>query len=97
MVPPSAFSASPHERMALTLQSFSIRRNWYNINPTNGIFYLLIANVHYQIAIVPGVYATFNNLAVAINDAIIGAQLVQIQNSQVVFNAVKRMFSFQLS
>ena len=97
MVPPSAFSASPHERMALTLQSFSIRRNWYNINPTNGIFYLPIANVHYQITIQPGVYATFTALALAINDAIIGAQLTQIQQSQVGFSAVTRKFTILLT
>ena len=34
-VPPHPFSAVGTERIALSLQQFSIRRNWLNINPTN--------------------------------------------------------------
>lgn len=40
LVPPMPFSAKSNESIALTLVNFGIRRNWPNINVTNGIFYL---------------------------------------------------------
>ena len=41
-VPPHPFSAVGTERIALSLQQFSIRRNWLNINPTNNTGYVYI-------------------------------------------------------
>ena len=55
MLPPHPFSAQSNERMALTLQSFSMRRNWYNLNDTNRIFYLFVNGVYYEVAITAGV------------------------------------------
>ena len=40
IVPSHPFSATGGERMALTLVSFAMRRNWYNVNPTNNTFYV---------------------------------------------------------
>ena len=38
--PPSAFSIAPGEMMRMILTSFEMRRNWYNVNPSNNTFYL---------------------------------------------------------
>ena len=69
LVPAHPFSAQGGERMALSLVSFTMRRNWYNVNPTNNTFYLFVGGAHYQVVITPGVYSTLNLLAAAINDA----------------------------
>ncbi len=37
--PASAFSVAPKEQMKMTLTSFEMRRNWYNVNPSNNVFY----------------------------------------------------------
>ena len=39
-VPPHPFSVVGTERLALSLQQFSIRRNGLNINPTNNTGYV---------------------------------------------------------
>ena len=41
-LPPHPFSVVGNERAAFSLQQFSIRRNWYNINPTNNTGYVYI-------------------------------------------------------
>lgn len=68
--PTQAFSVASHERMSLTLQSFSMRRNWYNINPTNNTGYLFAGDAHYEFSIAPGVYSTFSALGTALKAAI---------------------------
>ncbi|MDC0525584.1 hypothetical protein OAO87_01200 [bacterium] len=65
IVPPLPFSASGGQRLALTLTSFAIRRTWYNINPTNNRFLLLVDTTAYLITIAPGAYATFEDLSLA--------------------------------
>ena len=62
-VPPHPFSAVGTERLALSLQQFSIRRNWLNINPTNNTGYVYIDGTYHEFIIVPGAYATFAELA----------------------------------
>ena len=69
-LPPHPFSAVGNERMSLTLLSMSIRRNWYNINPTNNIFYLYTNSTFYECYITPGVYATFGALETEIQAAV---------------------------
>ncbi len=71
--PPSAFSVSPKEQMRLTLSSFEIRRNWYNINPSNNTFYLYNpsgAGSYTPVVIQQGNYDDFNTLAGAIATAL---------------------------
>jgi hypothetical protein len=99
MLPPHPFSAQSNERMALTLQSFSMRRNWYNLNDTNRIFYLFVNGVYYQVAITAGVYTTFNSLGNAINDALVAtiATVAEIASSAVVYSATTRLFTIALT
>jgi len=61
--------------MSITLQSFGIRRNWYNINPTNNTGYLSVTPASgtetlYEFRITPGSYATFTALATAIQTSL---------------------------
>lgn len=99
LVPPHPFSAQGGERMALSLVSFTMRRNWYNINATNNTFYLFLNATYYAVTIAPGVYATFADLAVAINDALVVtiAGVAEITASAVVYNATTRFFSMALT
>ena len=99
IVPPHPLSATGGERMALSLVSFSMRRNWYNVNATNNRFYLFLANTYHVVTITPGVYSTFNALATAINDALIVtiANVAQIASSAVNYNATTRHFTIALT
>ena len=104
MVPPHPFSATGQERMALSLVSFSMRRNWYNINANCNTFYLLVSGQQFEVVIPPGVYSTFTALAAAIDAAltattsVINATLgnVLTGNNQVLFNATTRQFTMTL-
>ena len=81
--------------MALSLVSFAMRRNWYNINDTNRIFYLFVANTYHEVAIEAGVYSAFATLAAAINDALtvtIGG-VAEIASSTTTYSATTRRFT----
>jgi hypothetical protein len=96
LVPPHPLSATGNERLALSLVSFSMRRNWYNLNPTNGIFYLFVAGTHYEVTIAPGVYSTFTSLVTAIQDALtvtVGG-IAEITSAAIGYTAVTRHFGF---
>ena len=104
MVPPHPFTATGQDRVALTLQSFSMRRNWPNINDTNRFFYLSIPDVnnvqvYYEIAIPTGVYTTFAELVVGINEGLLAQvpNIVQIAGATVVFTARTREFRFDIT
>lgn len=76
--PSSSFNVSPNEQMQLTLSTFHCRRNWYNINQTNGIFYVYDpAGPSYTECIIPaGNYMSFDIPAVA-GPPSIGASLCE--------------------
>ena len=99
LLPPRSFTASGKEQISLTLQSFSMRRNWYNINPTNCIGYVFADNVHYEFTIVPGTYSTFTDLATAIQAALsacISANAalgVILSAAACTYSATSRLFS----
>ena len=99
MVPPHPFSSVGAERMSLTLVSFTMRRNWYNINNTNNRFYIYVNNVHHEVKIDPGVYTTFDELrdgvVAALNVAIAG--IAEIQAVSADYNELKRLFAFGFS
>jgi len=40
-LPQSLMSCDENQRMRLTLQTFSMRKNWYNINKYNSVFYVV--------------------------------------------------------
>ena len=100
LLPPRSFSASGNEQMSLTLQSFSIRRNWYNINPTNNTGYIFVDNTYFQFSINPGLYASFapdplaSDLAGAIQTSL--AACVEAHTSLVgIISAVTCTYSIQ--
>jgi hypothetical protein len=70
LLPPRSFTATNKEQISLTLQSFSMRRNWYNINPTNNTAFVYDGDSHYEFSITPGVYSTFADLATAVQAAL---------------------------
>ena len=99
LIPPHPFSAQGGERMALTLVSFTMRRNWYNLNATNNTFYLFVSNTYHEVVITPGVYSSFAALAGAINAALTTttATIAAIATSTVNYNDTTRFFSIVLT
>ena len=102
LLPSRSFSVQGNERMSLTLQSFGIRRNWYNINPTNNTGYLSVTptggtEVLYEFSISPGAYATFTSLATAINaalnDTIVTHSITQLGSFTTAYNSTSRLFT----
>ena len=97
LVPSHPFSATGNEKMGLTLLSFGMRRNWYNINPTNNTAYIFVANTHYEFNIIPGVYSTFASLASsiqsALNFSIAAFTIPQLTSVAVGYNATTRLFT----
>ena len=58
LIPNHPFSVVGSEKMRLTLLSFDMRRQWYNVNQTNNEFYLYSAstNAYFPVVLQPGVY-----------------------------------------
>jgi hypothetical protein len=99
MCPPHPFSTTQGEKMTLTLVSYTQRRNWYNINPTNNTFYLTVNNIFYEVVIQPGVYSTFASLGVAIAEAlnITVTGTTEITSAFVSYDARSRLYAFQFA
>ena len=76
--PSGSFAVSQNERMELILESFSCRKNWYNVNSTNNIFYVYDpAGPTYTECVIPaGNYMSFDTPAAAGPPAI-GASLCE--------------------
>jgi len=76
--PSSSFNITPNEKMKITLSTFHCRRNWYNINQTNGIFYVYDpAGPSYTECIIPaGNYMSFDTPS-AVGPPAIGASLCE--------------------
>ena len=93
--PPSAFSVAPGELMRMILTSFEMRRNWYNINPTNNTFYLYDpagAGTYTPIVIAQGTYPTFALLTTAIQNAVVAV----VAGSTVVYDPILRKYTITL-
>ena len=99
LLPAQPFSATGNERLALTLVSFSIRRNWTNINDTNRTFYLFLNSAYHEVNIAAGVYSTFASLALAIKAAldVTIATIAQISTAAVAYDAVTRKYTISLT
>ena len=84
-VPPHPFSAVGTERIALSLQQFSIRRNWLNINPTNNTGYVYIDATYHE----------FAELSVALQNALnaAAAGIAKIDAFTVTHSSVTRKFA----
>ena len=94
-VPPHPFSAVGTERLSLSLQQFSIRRNWLNINPTNNTGYVYIDATYHEFTIAPGAYTTFAELATELEAALNAAAtgIAKIDGFTVIHSAVTRKFA----
>lgn len=66
-VPPAPFTIKGNQRMKLTLMNLEVRKNWYEINQTNGTFFLQVhttiignpAEIFIPCIIPPGSYRYF--------------------------------------
>ena len=70
--PSEGFSVANNQYIKMTLNSFSMRRNWYNINTSNSVFYSYNpASLSYtEYIIQQGNYTNFTDLTLAIQDAV---------------------------
>ena len=66
-LPPSSFCCKPNQVMKLTMSNFEIRKNWYEVNQTNNVFWIKLTNAsvskYFPIAIPPGSYRAFGTTA----------------------------------
>lgn len=94
LVPSQALSAVGNEHISLTLVQFAMRRNWYNVNPSNNTCYLYVNGSYYEVQITPGVYSSFATLAVAFQDALTAAivGIVEITSAAVVYSPTTRLY-----
>lgn len=98
-LPPHPFSAVGAERVAFSLQQFSIRRNWFNINPTNNTGYVYVDTTYHEFVVAPGVYSTFAALATAIKAALnaTAGTIAKIAGFDVTHNATNRKFEITVT
>ena len=69
--PSDGFSVANNQYIKMTLNSFSMRRNWYNINTSNNTFYSQDgAGIYTEYIIQQGNYTNFTDLTLAIQDAV---------------------------
>ena len=93
--PPSAFNVAPGEIMRMVLSSFEMRRNWYNVNPSNNTFYLFDpagAGTFTPIVIAQGTYPTFALLTTAIQTAVAAV----VAGSTVTYDPILRKYTITL-
>ena len=101
-LPTHPFSCQGNERMAITLVSFTMRRNWLNINATNNTFYIFVAGTtagtgtYHEVVIPPGVYPNFALLKAAIQQVAteVVSTIAEITTVSVLHDAVTRKFEF---
>jgi hypothetical protein len=91
--PAEGFSVNTQQFIKMTLNSFSMRRNWYNINTNNCIFYSLNGLTYTEYVIQQGNYTTFTSLATAIQNAI---QVVH-PLATVLWDPTSRKFQFDMT
>ena len=104
--PSSVFSVTPSENIKLTLATFEMRRNFYNVNQTNNRFYWFVGGVYTEITIAPGTYTTWGttvnaltnpptNLLEAVFNAIETAQAGLV--TQIDYNPVTRKITLTIA
>ena len=98
-LPPHPFSAVGAERVAFSLQQFSIRRNWFNINPTNNTGYVYVDTTYHEFVVTPGVYSTFTTMAAAIKTALntTANTIAKIASFEVTHNPISRKFEITVT
>lgn len=78
-IPPSSFSCKPNQMMKLSLLNWEMRKNWYEVNQTNNVFWIQTsvsgANTkYYPVIIPPGSYRSFGTTATAANTVVYNSQ-----------------------
>ena len=99
-IPNHPFSVCCDDRMRLTLLSFDMRRSWYSVNQTNNVFYIRDpdADTYDEVAIAPGSYAAFADLAAAIQTALRATTVgtTQLTTATCTYDDTTRKFVFTL-
>jgi len=96
--PSQSFGIKGKQFMKLKLSTFSMRRNWYNINITNNTFYLFnfpLATNYTQFTIAPGNYTSFATLATAIQASI--TAVAALAATVVTYDNTTRKFTITLA
>ena len=70
-VPPSSFSCKPNQIMKMTLTNWEMRKNWYEVNQTNNVFWMKVTlsgvSKYFPCVIPPGSYRAFGTTNTAPN------------------------------
>ena len=93
--PSEGFSVGNQQFIKMTVNSFTMRRNWYNINYHNNLFYSYDppTDVYQPYTIAEGNYTTLNSLATAIQAAL---QVVHA-GAACTFDPITRKFSLDMT
>ena len=92
-VPSQNFTCANNQFFKVLVNSFSMRRNWYNINFNNNVFYATDGVTFTPIRIAQGDYTSFATLAVAIQTALAAAYV----GATCVFDATTRKFTVDMT
>ena len=93
--PSEGFSVGNQQYIKMTVNSFTMRRNWYNVNYNNNLFYDYDpgTGLYQAYTIQQGNYTTLTSLATAIQTAV---QVVHAA-ATVTFDPISRKFSFDMT
>ncbi len=108
--PSSSFNINNDERMKMTLTTFEMRKNWYDVNPSNNTFYYFDPSLAPALQFVPLVLETGNydvfpptptgsTPTLPLGDAIINAinTYAPLAGATISFNQQKRKYIIDLS
>ena len=104
-LPPSAFSCKSNQKMRLTLTSFEMRKNWYEVNNTNNTFFLFCNNGSatpplVPIIIPPGTYRSFGTNAPQATGSVAAGKTYAYATSDICsaikFAVDKALYAYQL-
>lgn len=88
------FSVNQTQVMSVCLTSFSMFRNFYNINETNCVFFVTKGGVETKVVIDKGEYNSFADVATAIENGLVGAGFV---GATVAFDAKLRKYLIDMT
>ncbi len=92
-VPSQNFSCANNQFFKVLMNSFSMRRNWYNINFNNNVFFAYDGATYTPIRIAQGDYTSFADLATAIQTALSAVYA----GATCTFSATTRKFTLNMT
>jgi len=92
-LPSSYFNCANNQYIKVLLNSFSMRRNWYNINFNNNTFFATDGTTFVPIVIAQGDYTTYADLATAIQTALVATYA----GATCTFTAETRKFTLNMT